>query len=106
MFIYFKDNILNIIISIITNTITIQFKGDTKNISSIYISCQKLTLIVMVTFDFLIQLYLLPELKKNRKNRYGRIFAERLRCDPNFSSSVQLTRTSQLVHQKDKQYEQ
>ena len=31
--------------------------------------------IVMVTFDFLIQLYLLPELKRNRKKGYGRIVA-------------------------------
>ena len=31
--------------------------------------------ILMVTFDFLIQLYLLPELKRNRKKGYGRIVA-------------------------------
>ena len=31
----------------------------------------------MVTFDFLVQLYLLPERKRNRKKGYGRIVAER-----------------------------
>ena len=35
------------------------------------------SMIVMVTFDFLIQLYLLLERKRNRKNGYGRIVAER-----------------------------
>ena len=34
-------------------------------------------MIVMVTFDFLVQLYLLPERKRNRKKGYGRIVAER-----------------------------
>ena len=103
------------------------------------------------SLDFLIQLYLLLERTRNRKNGYGRIVAERptgsragcrsasggsrtpgpvrtpirpnqrattpnrqpayclleekgglggLSRDPNLSSSVQLTRTSQLVHQR------
>ena len=39
--------------------------------------CLDFLMIVMVTFDFLVQLYLLPERKRNRKKGYGRIVAER-----------------------------